>query len=87
MRNQTTDVELRSTGPKEHSAAIHTQRDATKQHSTAQHRTAQHIAAGCSLAEGNATICAIYTQNVSFYQDRLGTNIGTTQNKRGVSSP
>ena len=32
----------------------------------------------------NATFCAIYIQNASFYQDRLGTNIGKTPKKSGV---
>jgi hypothetical protein len=28
-----------------------------------------------------ATFCAIHIQNASFYQDRLGTNIGKTQKR------
>jgi hypothetical protein len=32
----------------------------------------------------NATFCAIYVQNVSFYQDRLGTNIGKALKKSVV---
>eukprot|EP01046_Picozoa_sp_COSAG06_P119267 COSAG06_NODE_66511_length_254_cov_0.664516_1_plen_84_part_11 len=29
----------------------------------------------------NATFCAIYISNRTFYQDRLGTNIGKTQKR------
>ena len=29
--------------------------------------------------------CAVCIENASFYQDRLGTNIGKTRNKSGVS--
>ena len=35
----------------------------------------------CSGAK-NATFCAIYIQNRTFYQDRLGTNIGKALKKR-----
>eukprot|EP01046_Picozoa_sp_COSAG06_P071940 COSAG06_NODE_20811_length_780_cov_1.126285_1_plen_58_part_10 len=34
---------------------------------------------GLLLKVRNATFCAIYAENASFYQDRLGTNIGKTQ--------
>jgi len=40
------------------------------------------------LREGakNATFCTVYTQNVAFYQDRLGTNIGKALKKRRVAA-
>ena len=34
----------------------------------------------CSGAK-NATFCAIYIQNRTFYQDRLGTNIGKVEKR------
>jgi hypothetical protein len=53
------------------------------------HRDCVGIAQSCLQLRGykvrNATFCAIHIQNASFYQDRLGTNIGETQRKSGVS--
>jgi hypothetical protein len=37
--------------------------------------------ARAATGANNATFCAIYTLNASFYQDRLGTNMGKTQNR------